>query len=205
MKYLSTSNQKLAQSGIASWGIPAYQSADGFRTCPGAKACAIGCYARNGRYVMSNVKNAQERRLKLARGDSQTFIDTICNEIVSGNVKRLRIHDSGDFFSREYLNNWLAIIARNPQVQFYAYTKMLPLFRGRTMPRNFTVIYSEGGKWDSQINPKFERHSRVFRSLEDLKRAGYADASKVDLHALGKNHKIGLIYHGSKAKTWATG
>jgi hypothetical protein len=48
------------------------------------------------------------------------------------------------------------------------------------------------------------RHSRVFKDLQSLNEAGYADASKDDSVALGPNPRIGLIYHGAKSKEWTT-
>jgi len=199
--YLST-NSKLRKSGIFSWGIPAYRAPDGTITCPGASACVTGCYARAGFYVMPNVLAAQQARLDLSRNEQ--FVAVMNAEIKRRDIKRLRIHDSGDFYSRQYLNAWLAIISMNEQTLFYAYTKMVPLILTTLpMPKNFIVIFSEGGKWDKDI-VESDRHSRVFESVAELKRAGYADAHKFDHNAFGKNHKIGLVYHGVASKAWAT-
>lgn len=198
--YLST-NSKLRKSGIFSWGIPAYRAPDGTITCPGASACVTGCYARAGFYVMPNVLAAQQARLDLSRNEQ--FVAVMNAEIKRRDIKRLRIHDSGDFYSRQYLNAWLAIISMNEQTLFYAYTKMIPLFSGVTLPKNFIVIFSEGGRWDNQIKPT-DRHSRVFWTVAELKRAKYADAHKFDHNAFGKNHRIGLVYHGAESKRWVT-
>ena len=35
----------------------------------------------------------------------------------------VRLHDAGDFFSREYLARWLEIMRARPQTRFYCYTK----------------------------------------------------------------------------------
>jgi hypothetical protein len=205
--WLST-NAKLSRSGIFSWGIPAYKSASGKITCPGAKDCLLGCYARNGFYVMPSVKKAQEERLALSESDA--FVDTIDAEIKRRKIKVLRIHDSGDFYSRSYLNSWLEIIKRNPSVRFYAYTKMVPLFRPNPgsglrfeAPSNFTVIFSLGGKWDNKVDTANDRHSAVFGSLKELRAAGYANTTQIDANAYGKNPKIGLVYHGPKSKEWS--
>jgi hypothetical protein len=201
MKHYLSTNEKLSRSGIFSWGIPAYRSSTGLITCPGAKTCIAGCYAKNGRYVMPNVKAAQEARLKLAL--SPDFVSVISSEIQKRKVHKLRVHDSGDFFSRKYLDSWAEIARQNPKTLFYAYTKMLPLIELVTLPGNFVVIKSAGGKWDHLINQKTDRHSRVFSSLKDLKSAGYADVTKLDSRAYGKNPKIGLVYHGPKSKAFA--
>lgn len=198
-----TQNSKMKKmSGVKTfnWGIPAYRAADGFKTCPNAAACAIGCYATMGAYMFSNVAKVFESRLKLSQ--SPEFSAVINAELERRHVERLRIHDSGDFYSVDYIQTWLGIMRNNPAVQFYAYTKMVALFKAHAkagfIPDNFTVIYSFGGTQDKLIDRNVDRHSWVFPSLKALKAAGYADASKNDSVALGANPKIGLIYHGTK-------
>jgi hypothetical protein len=117
----------------------------------------------------------------------------------------IRIHDSGDFYSMEYIRKWLEIIHRNADVQFYAYTKQVPIFRRLELPINFTVIYSEGGLADDRINTATDRHSRVFSSLDELHAAGYDDATEDDSVAWrSTTGRIGLVYHGYKSKQWTT-
>lgn len=194
--FLSNGNTKLSAEGAFNFGIPAG------KTCPAKGTCAAGCYAIQGFFSLLAVKAAQERRLELSKGN--TFISVISSELKKRKITKLRIHDSGDFYSLEYLNKWLAIIQDNPSVKFHAYTKMIPLFAGRILPSNFTVIYSFGGKFDAMINTAKDRHSQVFSSLKDLRKSKYANASKKDSVASGKNNKIGLVYHGAKSKAWVT-
>lgn len=192
--------KKMSGAKTYNWGIPAYQAKDGFKTCPNAAACAKGCYATQGAYKFSNVAKVFEARLKLAQ--SPNFANIIHDEIRRRKVERLRIHDSGDFFSAEYLERWLFIIRANPSVQFYAYTKMVSMLKQYTLdgliPSNFTVIYSYGGTEDKLIDKNIDRHSWVFSSVEALQNAGYADAHVDDSVATETNPKIGLVYHGTK-------
>lgn len=205
-RYLKQNSKIKAMSGVKTFnfGIPAYKEASGRFTCPMADQCIKGCYASQGFYRMGNVARAYQERYELTR-DSENFIDTICNEIERFKIERVRIHDSGDFYSRKYMSDWFRIMRRNPSVQFYAYTKMVKMFKEnqKCIPDNFTLIFSEGGKQDNLIR-RTDRHSRVFESKAALKRAGYADASKNDSVASGKNKKIGLIYHGHGSKKWST-
>lgn len=192
--------KKMTGQKTYNWGIPAYQSASGFKTCPNAAACAKGCYATQGAYKFSNVAAVFEKRLKLAQ--SPNFALIINAEIKRRKVERLRIHDSGDFFSAEYLKRWIMIMRVNPKTQFYAYTKAVSMLKSFAedglLPDNFTVIYSYGGTEDKLIDRENDRHSWVFSSEKALVDAGYADASKNDSVALDLNPKIGLIYHGTK-------
>lgn len=178
MSYL-TRNEKMKRSGKGwwNWSIPAFQSESGFRTCPGAKDCIMGCYARPGQgwYGYPHVKKAQERRLALSKTD-------------------------------DFIEDWILIAKHFPKIQFYSYTKNIPLVQEFFWPENWVMIYSEGGKYDHMINRAWQRHSRVFKFEEDIEPAGYANASHNDAVALGENHRIGLAYHGrSKDRAFQTG
>lgn len=202
--YLSLSNSKLKKDNIFTWGIPAYKSESGMITCPNAGECLKGCYARQGFYVMPTVRQAQEARLELSLTDN--FVSVMDAEIKRRKVKRLRIHDSGDFFSVDYLNKWLNIMHLNPNVVFYAYTKMVKLFKAKQklLPANFHVIYSEGGTQDKAINQATDRHSRVFETLKQLRQAKYSNAYVSDKAAMQGKQYIGLVYHGAPSKQWNT-
>jgi hypothetical protein len=203
MKALLTQNSKIKKmSGprTFNFGIPAYRSATGFNTCPKAGACAAGCYATMGAYRFSNVAKAFEERLTATL--SVDFVALMSAEIEKKRAERVRIHDSGDFYSAEYAQKWFSIMRANPNVAFYAYTKQVLLFKGfqktGAVPPNFTLIFSFGGTEDKKIDVKTDRHSWVFSSLEELQAAGYAAAHEDDAVALGTNPKIGLVYHGNK-------
>lgn len=186
LKFL-TQNSKMKKSTDArvfNFGIPAKE------TCIGAGICKKYCYAAKGFYLWPSAKNAQHRRWAGTKEDDFS-IDMIEDVILSG-ASHIRIHDSGDFYSREYLSKWLKVIDALPHVTFYAYTKMIPFFKNLELPENFTVIFSYGGIYDKMIDQKTERHASIFK---DKIGAGYVDASQNDLNAIGKNKKIGLISH----------
>lgn len=208
---LFTQNTKMKKSSSIdqatyNFGIPAFQSSTGLKTCPNAGICAAGCYAKSGAYVWSNVKQAFEKRLDLTQ--SKLFIPMIQTEL--NKLKRkhvnliIRIHDSGDFYNSEYYTKWDTIMKRNPDVRFYAYTKEVAFFKDVTktvgLPKNFTVIYSLGGKQDALINQAIDRHSKVFETIDELLKQGYVDTSNDDTHAWQNScNKIGLVYHGTKS------
>lgn len=203
MEFLSASNSKLKRDGIWSFSIPAYKSESGKVTCPGAKDCIQGCYARGGFFLVPSVRKAYERNLKATQ--SKDFVGLMVREIKVKKPKIVRIHASGDFYSKGYLSSWLKVVLQCPDVKFYAYTKMVPLFKGLgfALPVNFTVIFSEGGKWDAMIS-EHDRHARVFQNHADMVAAGYADTTTNDINAMGINPRIGLVYHGAKSKAWST-
>lgn len=210
MKILSQNSKmkKSSQDGIDvyNFGIPAFMSQSGIKTCPNARQCATGCYAQSGTYRFKNVANAYEQRLKLTQ--DRYFVDIMVSEIKTlalkskaiGNKCIIRIHDSGDFYSQVYLNDWILIMEQLPDVSFYAYTKMIQMFEQSkpVLPKNFTVIYSLGGSEDHLVSIIKHRHSKVFQNESDLIASGYVNASQDDMVAIGQNPKIGLVYHGVK-------
>ncbi len=191
-----TQNAKMKRSSkrVFNFGIPAFRSQTGFKTCPMAGACVSGCYAKQGFYVMPQVKAAQETRLVVTQ--SPVFGALMALEIAKVKPEVVRVHDSGDFYSKAYAEKWIDIALAHPAVGFYAYTKMVEMTKELKWPKNFTLIYSYGGLEDKKIGGN-DRNSRVFESLKALKAAKYVDSSHDDMVALGKSKKIGLIYHGS--------
>lgn len=207
---LLTQNSKIKKSGsndvaVYNFGIPAFQSKTGERTCPMAGACASGCYAKSGAYLFSNVAAKFESRFEATKSNDfdvliQSDLDLIKSKNRANKKIFIRIHDSGDFYSESYLEKWLDIIQANPELSFYAYTKQVSMFKTikRFLPSNFDLIFSFGGKQDHLIDRSTDRHSMVFESNESLMAEGYANASLEDLTALGVNHRIGLVFHHAK-------
>lgn len=190
---LLTQNSKLKKTSklngirVFNFGIPAQD------TCIWAGGCKKFCYASKGAYIWSNVKPAFQRRYEITKQDN--FPQLMIGEIIKKKASHVRIHDSGDFYSREYLHKWFKVMDSLPGVTFYAYSKALPLLDGIKLPKNFILIKSEGGKRDDLINPETDRHARIFKTEQDLLNAGYVNASENDLKAIGDNFKIGLIAH----------
>ena len=200
---LLTQNKKLKQTSsklglrVFNFGIPAYKTASGKLTCPMAKECVKFCYARKGAYIWSNVKPAFEKRYELTK--TKEFISVMSNEIRKKKADYIRIHDSGDMYSKAYLYKWLEIAKRNPDVRFYTYTNMVKMFKAITLPDNFDVVFSDSGKQKDLINTNIDRHTKIFYSKDELLNSLYTNVSKIDLYATkwfsGNNHRVGLLIH----------
>ncbi len=203
MPKLLTQNSKLKKTSkvvgakVMNFGIPAFEDPDtGKRTCPFAGACAKFCYAQKGAYAWSNVKPAFAWRYQQTKLDS--FVDDMVEAIKKNKVEYLRVHDSGDYYSPEYINKWMKIAEKLPNVRFYSYTKSIPLFIVKDLPENYDIIFSEGSTVDHMIDPERHRHARIFQSYEELHQAGYADAMSSDLMAtkwFNETNKVGLVIH----------
>lgn len=197
----SRDNEKLAKLGTVGFGIPAYESQDGFKTCPKAGACAGICYARQGNYAFANVKAAREFNLAVIRKSVADFKAKAMSDLRNmRKVRTVRVHDSGDFFSQDYLDAWYDVARAFPNLTFYAYTKSIHLDLWTRKPRNFRIIQSEGGLMDEEIN-KRKPHSRIFATDYARRKAGYGDGHVTDTLAIRGARKIGLVYHGVKKLT----
>ena len=199
---LLTQNSKLKNTSkelgvrVFNFGLPAYKSASGKLICPMADSCVKFCYARKGAYIWSNVKPAFEKRYELSKTDD--FVNKMYDEISKKKPDYVRVHDSGDYYSRQYLSKWIDIALLFHEIKFYSYTNMVQLFKEVELPSNLDVIFSDSGKQKHLIDNQVDRHKKIFGSEQELDRAGYVNASKVDLYAtkwFSKNKKVGLIYH----------
>lgn len=134
-------------------------------TCPGAGQCQLFCYARKGGYVMfpaSSMSAAQA--LNFLVNDPEGYSARVNQEIKTVKTRAdkagiqlvVRWHDAGDFFSKEYLDLAYDVAKANPDVQFYAYTKMGDVATGATPP-NFTMNFSSGSKRGEEKKVEFHK------------------------------------------------
>ena len=199
---LLTQNSKLKKTSKAlslrvfNFGIPAYKSASGKLTCPMADECVKFCYAKKGAYIWSNVQPAFEKRYQLSK--TLEFIDAMNAEIKKKRPDYVRVHDSGDYYSRSYLAKWITIAKANPEVRFYSYTNMVDMMHKAELPSNYDIIFSDSGKQKHLIDKSVDRHTQIFDTKDKLKEAGYVDASDTDLYAtkwFNDTNKVGLVFH----------
>ncbi|VVC06077.1 Gene 88 protein [uncultured archaeon] len=138
-------------------------------TCPGAGMCKVYCYAKHGQYILFKMTSInQTQMLNFLMNDPEGFFTRLSREleqrlrIHKGNQLFVRWHDSGDFFSSQYLNVAYAIARKFPQIKFYAYTKVSDVALGKK-PKNFLISFSEGAlpKEQEKVNLVQIKHSSV--------------------------------------------
>lgn len=188
---LLSSNSKLKKDGIFNFDIPAYKSSTGLITCPHARDCIANCYARQGTYVFSNVRAKHEKNLSATLQDD--FCEEMIADIITSKADIIRIHSSGDFYSREYISKWFKIMEALPHVQFYAYTKSFKMFEGEAFPLNFKMIQSQGGIHEIDES---KPHAKVWEN-KDMIPENYVKAIDSDMPAV-TGHNVALVYHGTK-------
>ena len=125
------------------------------KTCPGAGECQLFCYARKGGYRMfpaSSMSAAQA--LNFLVNDPPGYMAMFDKEVKEA-LKRtkkagirllVRIHDAGDFFSKEYYDLAMQVAHANPNATFYFYTKMGEIATDTNAPLNVVSQFSGGAK-----------------------------------------------------------
>lgn len=114
-----------------SFGLPAGREF----SCPGATDfCSRICYAGKLEKVYKGVRNVLTRNFaalnNATRDEMALMLSTMIKEFRAecdkrGAVKAFRIHWDGDFFSADYTRAWADVIAYNPDIQFWVYTRVL--------------------------------------------------------------------------------
>lgn len=149
---LSHGNKKLRENSRVSflvWNIPAVI------TCPyRTPHCEGACYARKAENAYPTCLPSRKRHFEISRGADfvQRMTYTIETELDRPKNKNkmvvFRIHESGDFYNRDYVEKWLMIMRHFEDVKnlvFVAYTKSVVFFDGVTLPENFQLLASV---WD---------------------------------------------------------
>ena len=201
---LLTQNTKIKETGnylkkkVFNFSIPTYKSETGKITCPFADKCIKFCYAQKGNYKrFPSVRNGMEKKYELTK--EPNFVDLMNKEIQKKKPDFIRVHDSGDYYSKAYLNKWLTIAKENPKVKFYSYTNSIKFIKElQEIPGNFDFIFSDSGKQVNLIDKTKDRHTKIFDSIDSLNKLGYTNASKIDLFAtkwFNNTNKVGLIFH----------
>ena len=162
------------------------------------------CFAASSEVQYTKVYEARQRNLQAIRealqeGNCAGLINTELRKNLTKTITKVRIHESGDFFSAEYLLAWLMVAYANPSIKFYCYSKNLPLFVGLNLPDNFYFTASYGGKFDYLIDEGvFSRYAKVFLTEEHAKAAGF----KVDVkdRSCFEDGPFALLVHGTQPK-----
>ncbi len=190
---VSFGNKKLPK-GTMIFNIPAIQ------TCPfRTPLCEKACYALKAERLYPNVLPAREHNLAIIRKGQ---FKPLMLEAIKTNykkIKTIRIHESGDFFSQSYLDDWFAIAREFPEFIFYAYTKSFYLtFDAK--PVNFVLIASFDETTDelrlNHYNAKREQFDNTFTIVDKAAKAScIADCSKCNMCWTKKGMSITVNKH----------
>ena len=127
-KFLKNSNKKLGKN-IYAFDLPAVVS------CPNSDICFKSCYANKGSYIWKSAKNSNTYNYAIALNDLEYLQKELIKEIEKRNIKTIRIHSSGDFFSKEYFLMWCNIAKHFKDLKIFTYSKA-PQIENLKIPKN---------------------------------------------------------------------
>jgi hypothetical protein len=122
---------------------------------------------------------------------------------VAKKATKVRVHESGDYFTFSYFKAWMIVASMHPQLKFYSYTKSLHhLLNGAKqglIPNNFTFTASYGGQFDHLIQEhKLKNVTIVMDDSEAIKDGRPVDHD--DSHALAATGNFSIVIHGGQRK-----
>jgi hypothetical protein len=153
--FFSKGNHKLSKD-ILIWNLPR------LITCPGAGECKDWCYEKKIERMYLGAVASRMRNYKFSQ-QKGWWIKVI--KYLEGRPEHyVRIHESGDFYSRRYFQDWLDIITLSRGNTFYAYTKSFKILSLKLpLPSNLILFQSYGSNNDDLINP----NGNTARVLDD--------------------------------------
>ena len=92
------------------------------KTCPGkTEFCSRLCYGQNGRFTRPSLREKHESNLRTSK--QADFVESITREILKTEARVFRLHVVGDFYSVAYVERWLEIVDKLPDVKFFGSTR----------------------------------------------------------------------------------
>ena len=176
------------------------------------------CFAAMSEAMYPNVRDARWHNWDLLReamyggdhyvGNYEYQVQTIAGLIelsllVQPTLEICRIHESGDFWARAYMEAWARVATKYPAIKFYAYTKMLNdwLAIHEKMPANFMLTASIGGMLDRMIPQYpdvFKRVAYVVYTEEEAAELGL-EIDHDDSHCFGDKPFALLVHSPQRA------
>ena len=168
------------------------------------KHCQFRCYAANTEALFRNVRDGRWKNFEAVKAAANTLeMAALIHRSIprrNGKTKRVRFHQSGDFFNQAYFDAWLLVARHNPDLLFYGYTKALPLWVKRLgeIPTNFKLVASRGGTHDELIGMFGLRSVRVVLSEREARRKWKLPIDHDDSHVWNYDGDFAIVIHGTQ-------
>ena len=163
------------------------------------------CFSASQEVVFPAVYDNRKHNFDTLRvlGSSYDMALAISDDLPA-NLGINRIHVGGDFFSLKYMMAWIRVAEWNPDRLFYAYTKSLQYWLAclDSIPDNFVLTASRGGRQDHLIDEHNLREAKVVFSEQEAIDLGY-EIDHDDSHAARpdlRNQSFALLIHGTQPK-----
>jgi len=180
-------NGKMGKTNFYNITLPAYrgifydESQNKFyviNVCDKADTCSKVCFAQMGHFIKNDAAiriHAQKLNYLLNHAETwKSRVIAAINALYDGiNLVVVRWHDSGDFFSEEYMKLAFEVAREAKRAEHYAYTKEVGMAKSlkSIMPPNFEFKFSYGGTENNLIEPTKDAHAiivptKVFADLQ---------------------------------------
>ena len=156
-------NRKLGKK-IGVFNLPAR------KTCPGkTEYCGKCCYAMKAEKCYPSAKASRAKNY--IESKKEHFAENMDREIMQRKISsKMRIHESGDFYSQEYLDKWIEVVTRHPEIQFLAYTKMFAKLDFSKAPKNL-ILYASLDPDNNNDRHSIPFNFRACKIVDDKKDA----------------------------------
>lgn len=180
-------------------------------TCPGAAAClaranretgeirdgrgaTYRCFAASMEARFPSVRDSRWRNLEALRASDD--MAALISASLPRKAETVRIHVSGDYYSRAYLDAWIQVARERPEVIFYGYTKSAHLLPPKSeLPANLRIVVSRGTKFGTERACELGySFAHVVFSPEETNLPIDHD----DSHAIAADHDFALLIHGTQ-------
>jgi hypothetical protein len=162
--------------------------------------CKIRCYAASMEARYTATRRAHWRNFDALRKlKSSDAMARLILSSIPASAQIIRIHASGDFFSKRYFDAWVKVAQSLPHVKFFGYTKILP-FVNAPKPDNFRLVYSFGGKMDSKVTcePIAYIVKNVAEAIERGLHPACIDNPADDYQLIMSGRTFALCLHGTQ-------
>jgi len=178
---------------------------DGKRSIKDGLHTQFRCFSASQEVAFTNVYNLRENNFTAVRSlKSSKEIADLIQSAMPPDLGICRIHVGGDMFNQVYFDAWLEVARNNPDRLFYAYTKSLIYWVNRldSIPSNFVLTASRGGRLDHMIEEYNLRSSVVVFSVEEAQALGLEIDHSDEFAARPsiKNTNFALLIHGQQPK-----
>lgn len=162
------------------------------------------CFSASQEVIFPAVYNNRKHNFETLKKADFAGMVKLLSDSMPQNLGVCRIHVAGDFFNQNYLDAWIEIARQNPTRLFYAYTKSLNFWikRKNSIPENFVLTASHGGRLDDMIASEGLRSAKVVYSEDEAANAGLA-IDHTDEHAANPetaSKSFALMIHGIQPK-----
>jgi hypothetical protein len=159
------------------------------------------CFSASQEILFSSVRESRIANMAILDIAAQPMGDiragTILAEQIPSKASIIRIHVAGDMATQNYFDAWCYAANLLPNIKFYTYTKMLPLWIKRLgkIPKNLVLTASYGGKFDHLIEQHNLRFAKVVYSEAEATELNLP-IDHDDSHAVENGGSFALLIHG---------